>query len=134
MSIFKKIIIFVVIIFLVFSFVFLLKDRKPEDLSVASDSRIITLLKKNEDNNNYINNHADYIIKERSILTQQAIIDGQNGQNFKEVYQGLEMEDNRYLKVDLINPAGDRWMITVLDMKTGEVLKAYGTILVTSGG
>lgn len=131
----KNIIIFVVIILvlvLAIGFLFTLRKPLPTDLSKAPDKEIAELLRKNEDNNNYMNTYPDFIIKDKLVLTKEAILEGQNGQNFKEVYQGLELEGNRYLKIDLMNPAGDRGMVTVLDIKKGEVLRAFGIMLLSN--
>jgi len=131
---FKIIIAFIVIVILIFGFL-LLKNQKPKnisDISDVSDGEIIELLKKNEDSNNYMQNFKDFTIKEKVVLTKESILEGQAGQDFKEVYQGLELENNRYLKVELTNAAGDRGMITVIDFENKEVAKAYGLVLLRS--
>ena len=73
--------------------------------------------------------HPDYIIEDKIILTKESILAQRSGANFKEVYQGLEFQDNRYMRIDLINSAGDRGLVSVLDFKNNTVPKAYGIIL-----
>ena len=79
-------------------------------------------------------NNPDFKINNKEILTKESIIAGQNGPNFKEVYQGLELQNGRYMRIDLINQAGDRGLIAVIDFKKQTVLKAYGIILLKSNG
>lgn len=126
----KKIIIFVIIIFAVLAvFWSLFNNYFQKNISELSDKDIIELLQKNQDAKDYMQNYPDYKVDKKAILSKDDIIQGQNAQNFKEVYQSLELEDKRYIKVDLINSAGDRGMITVIDFKNKSVLKAYGIML-----
>jgi hypothetical protein len=111
-----------------------LYNQKSQDLSNVSDSQIISLLQKNSDAGDYIKNHPDFKIQDKIILTKESIAAGQNAQNFKEVYQGLELQNNRYMKVDLINSAGDNGLIAVIDFKTETTPKAYGLILLKANG
>lgn len=105
----------------------------PIDTSKITDEQIADLLKTNPDSLGYINRYKDFVIKDKTPLTKESISAGQQGENFKEVYQGLEMEDSRYLRVDLINKDGSYGMITVLDLKTASVLKAFGLLLMQAG-
>lgn len=114
-------------------FLFFFKNQTPKDLSKISDREIIGLLEKNQDSKEYIEKNKDFKIEEKIVLTKDSILEGQNTQNFKEVYQGLKLEDNRYLKVNLINLAGDNGLVSVIDFKDKKVLKAYGLILLKSG-
>jgi len=116
---------------MIYFFTYLQKPQStvPQNTSEASDSEIISLLNKNQDTEDYMQNYKDFKIDKKTVLTKESIIEGQNGQNFKEVYQNLELTDNRYMKVDLMNLAGDRGMITVIDLKEKQVLKAFGTVL-----
>ena len=65
---------------------------------------------------------------------KEDIIKGQKGQNFKEVYQDLSLEDKRYMKADLINGQGDRGLIVVIDLKEQKVLKSFEIIKIGIGG
>lgn len=127
----KKAILFIGIMFLVFLAAVLYFDREVETANIFTikNEEIITYLKKNEDAKEYIEKNSDFEIKNKEVLTEAAISAGRSGQNFKEVYQDLELEDERYLKIDLMNKAGDRGFVAVLDYKTKEVKKAYGIIL-----
>ncbi|MFA5877810.1 MAG: hypothetical protein WC845_00305 [Candidatus Staskawiczbacteria bacterium] len=100
------------------------------DILKTTDAEIIKLLKTNTDSAEYMNKYVDFKIGEKTLLNKDSISAGQNGQNFQEVYQGLELEDNRYLRVDLMNSAGDWGLITVLDFKTKTVTKAFGLMLI----
>lgn len=122
----------VVLIVLVSGFFLFFQNQTPEDLSKISDKKIIELLKKNSAALEYIERYKDFKIEKKTALTKDSILEGQNGENFKEVYQGLEMEDNRYLRVDLINSVGSQGLIAVLDFKNKEVPKAFGLILLKS--
>ena len=126
----KKIIIFVIVILVATGvFLFLFYDNFQKDIFKLSDKDIIKILQINQDAKSYMKNYPDFRIDKKQVLDKDSIIAGQNGQNFKEVYQDLEMEDKRYIKVDLINSAGDRGMITVIDFKNNSVPKAYGIML-----
>jgi len=109
-----------------------LQSKKPEDISTVSDKEIISFLQKNSDAKEYMEDHIDFKIQDKIILTKDMILAGQNGENFKEVYQGLELENNRYIKVDLMNLAGNSGMVTVIDFNSKEVSKAYGIILLSA--
>ena len=130
----NKIIFIVVFISLLVIFLYVFLQNHEKDIFKISDKDVIEILQKNQDAKDYMQNHSDFKIDKRGILSKDDIIQGQNGQNFKEVYQELDLEDNRYIKVDLINPAGDRGMITVIDFKNKSVLKAYGIMLFKANG
>ena len=123
------IIFIIILIVLVASAVFFMYNQKPKDLSKVSDSQIISFLNKNSDAKDYMQSHGDFKIESKEILTKESIVAGQNGQIFREVYQGLELQDNRYMKVNLMNPAGDSGLVAVLDFNKNIVLKAYGIML-----
>ena len=108
------------------------QDNFPKDISKATNKQIIGLLEKNKDGANYIAKYPDFRVDKKMVLDKDSIIAGQSGQNFKEVYQGLELENNRYMRVDLMNQSGDRGLIAVLDFKTQQTVKAYGVVLVKS--
>jgi hypothetical protein len=134
MSLLFKIIsiILVIIVVLIVGVFFVFQTQKPLDLSKVTDSQIISLLNKNSDAKDYIQSHPDFKIDKKEILTKESIVAGQNGANFREVYQGLELQDNRYMKVDLINIAGDRGLIALIDSNEKTTLRAYGLLLLKS--
>ncbi|MBU3934426.1 hypothetical protein KKC00_00425 [Patescibacteria group bacterium] len=129
------------IVFLVVAGYFLIFNKQPDknkanilqDLSKTTDSDIIDLLKTNNDSLAYIEKYKDFKIEKKTVLTKESILTGQNGKNFKEVYQNLDLEDNRYLRTDLINTAGNWGLIAVLDFKNKSVVKAFGLMLVSAG-
>ena len=93
------------------------------------NGQIISLLNKNPDAKDYMQNHADFKIDKKEVLTTKSILAGQKGPNFREVYQGLELQDNRYILVNLINLTGDKGLIAVVDFKEKNTPKAYGLLL-----
>lgn len=119
----------VVVIVLAVGILLVIQGQIPKDLSKVSSNQIISMLGNNVDAKDYMQKHIDFKIESKEPLTVKSILVGQNGQIFREVYQGLEMEDNRYMRVDLVNTAGDKGLITVLDFNTGQAIKAYGKIL-----
>lgn len=128
------IIIFVIVLMLaIIVGIYFWKNNQAGDIAKISDREIILLLRGNMDAGEYIKSYPDFKINKKEVLTKESILAGQNGQNFKEVYQGLELENSRYLKVDLINGAGDRGLISVIDFKEKKVLKSYGLILLSAG-
>jgi|GEM_PF-5832137 len=105
----------------------------PIDISKITNEQIVSLLRTNPDSAGYINKYKDFKITSAVALTKDSIASGQAGQNFKEVYQDLELEDGRYMRVDLMNQEGNYGMITVLDLNTGSVLKAFAMLLMQAG-
>ncbi len=130
MSLKQKVLVIIVVIIIAaaIGFVFI-KNRAMKDLSKITDEEIINLLEKNNDGLEYIEKNKDFKIEAKTLLTKENIIEGQEGENFKEVYQGLILENNRYLKVDLINGTGDRGLIAILDLKTQGVPRVFGLLL-----
>ena len=127
----------VLFILAIAAYIFLINksnSQNPQDLTKVSDSQIISLLNKNSDAQKYMQSNAEFKIQDKIILTKESILAGQNGQTFKEVYSGLESENNRYMKVDLMNAAGDHGLVEVLDFKTQTTIKAYGIILIKTNG
>ncbi|TSC54181.1 MAG: hypothetical protein LiPW30_751 [Parcubacteria group bacterium LiPW_30] len=104
-----------------------------KDITKIIDQDIIAALSTNPDAKDYMQKNSDFKITGKAILTKDSILAGQTAENFKEVYQGLDLEDERYLKVDLMNTAGDNGLVAVLDFKESKVLKAYGLILLRAG-
>lgn len=123
----------VVLILLSAGLFFVFGSQETKDLSKVLDKDIIYMLNKNPDAKDYMQKHPDFKIEKKEVLTNESIVAGQNGQNFKEVYQGLTLEENRYMKVDLINIEGDNGLIVVLDLKSGKVEKVFGKVLLKAG-
>lgn len=126
----KKIIILICIfLVLLILAIFLVKIFLSKDIAKIQDKEIINILKTNTDGLNYINKYPDFKINKKEVLTKESIIEGQNAQNFKEVYQGLVLENNRYLKVDLINLSNTSGLVTVLDFKNKQVVKVFAILM-----
>lgn len=130
----KIIILFSIIAVIIISFLYFYNNfHNKEDISKISDAEIVSILNKNQDVKEYIEKNKDFSISKKEILTKEAIVAGQNGENFKEVDQGLELQDNRYIKIDLINKTGDKGFVAVIDFKEKTVPKAFGIILIKVG-
>ena len=71
----------------------------PVDIATITNKQILSLLKTNSDSAGYVNKYKDFEITSEIPLTKEAIEVGRQGENFKEVYQGLELQDNRYMRV-----------------------------------
>jgi hypothetical protein len=102
---------------------------KKADLNSLTDQEIIEILKTNSDVSGYIARNPDFTIQSKEILTKDSILKGQNQNTFQPVYIALELEDNRYLKVQLMNAAGSEGYITVIDANDSSVQKAFGLLL-----
>jgi hypothetical protein len=100
-----------------------------QDASKATDKELLSILSRNQDAKEYMEDHKDFKINKKEVLTIESIEAGKGGQNFKEVYWDLNLENGRYIKIDLINQVGDRGLITVIDYKEKTTLKAYGLML-----
>ena len=141
----RKKIVFIVFVFLVIlsaiiGYFFVFKEQPAKstpdiliDISKITDDEIINLLRTNNDGLDYIEKYKDFKIDKKTPLTKESILSGQNGENFKEVYQGLDLEDNRYLRADLMNSTGNWGLIAVLDLKAKSVVKAFGLMLINAG-
>ncbi|MDD5606745.1 MAG: hypothetical protein PHN37_02690 [Candidatus Pacebacteria bacterium] len=137
-------IIIAAIVLIIFSFSFFQKEKFeeskllyqnilqdiPENILELTREQIISLLETNEYSLKYIKSNPGFIIEEKIVLTKESILEGQNGINFKEVYDDLELEENRYLKIKLINQIGNKGMIVVLDLKTQTVPRAFHLLLI----
>jgi hypothetical protein len=122
---------FAVVAVLLYAFFFIdyLGAGKKADLNVLTDQQIVEILKTNADVADYISRNPDFGIQSKEILTKDSILTGQNQNTFQPVYIGLELEDNRYLKVELMNTAGREGYITVIDANDSSVQKAFGMLL-----
>lgn len=132
MSFKKKIALLIIVILVITGFVFIYKDKLLRKPSEISNEEIIALLRTDKDGLDYLENNQNFQIKKKSVLTETDIFEGQKGENFKEVYQGLSLENNRYLKVDLMNQQGTNGLIAVLDLKDSKILKVFGLLLFKS--
>jgi hypothetical protein len=106
-----------------------LNSNSLADLSKVKDDDIKSLLSKNADSWEYIEKYKDFTIQEKEILTKESIVAGRSAENFKEIYQDLALENNRYVKVQLMDKSGGMGLIAVLDFKEKQVPKAYRLIL-----
>ena len=112
-------------------------NQRQEDIGdktpplIYTQQEVIQILKTNTDAADYINKNRDYSIK-ITPLSKQDILEGEKATNFREVYQNLTLENNRYLKADLMNNNGEG-LVTVVDMKTRAVVKLYGLRLIKFG-
>jgi hypothetical protein len=123
----------ILIIFLViigFTYFVLQNKNKPiKDLSLLNDTEIIEILKTNKDIKEYTKNYPDFKIENKEILTKDSIAFGQNGNNLQPLYYGLELEDNRYMKVQLMDSIGSNGFFGIIDAKDSSVQKAFGILL-----
>jgi hypothetical protein len=102
---------------------------QTKDLSSVSEQEIVKILKTNTDVQQYMQKFSDFTIKSKEILTKESILAGQAGQVFQALYYGLDLENNRYMKVELMNVAGSNGFITAIDFKNNSVPKAFGILL-----
>jgi len=100
------------------------------NLANVSDSQIISLLQKNADAENFMQNNENFKVSKKEILTQESIAVGQKATSFATVYQGLAAESNRYMRIDLTNQTGDKGLITIVDFKNNTVPKAFGILFI----
>jgi len=105
------------------------KGEKIEDLNSVTDEQLITILKTNADITDYIERNSDFRIESKEILTKDAILRGQNQNTFQPVYIALELEDARYMKVQLMNSQNSEGYIAVIDSRDSSVQKAFGLLL-----
>ena len=105
------------------------QKNQIEDLSLVNNEEIINILKTDKDIESYTQKYSDFGISNKEILTKDSIIAGQSSENFQAVYSGLDLEDNRYMKVDLMNQAGSSGFVAVIDFKDKSVSKAFGILL-----
>ena len=103
-----------------------------KDIFSIDEKGITDFLNTNKDSKDYIEKNKDFRIAKKEILTKDSILAGQSANNFKEAYQGLALEDDRYMLINLINMAGDKGLIAVLDFKEKAVIKAYGMVLINA--
>jgi len=123
----------ILIIFLIiisFSYFVLQKKKSPiKDLALLNNAEIISILKTNKDIKTYTQKYPDFKIATKEILAKNDIINGQNGQSLQPLYYGLELEDNRYMKVQLMDSAGSNGFFGIIDAKDSSVTKAFGILL-----
>ena len=112
------------------------KDNKQavKDNNLASEKELINLLKKDDDVLAYINKYRSFRIENKNILSEEEIINKQNGQELKEVYQDINPENDRYVRVDLIDGSGSNGLIVVIDLKEQKVIKSFDIINISIGG
>jgi len=133
----KKIILWIVVavllvVILIFGYLIFKNQslkNQPINPFLAKDEEIISILKTNKDIEIYTEKYPDFKINNKVILTKDSILAGQNDQNFQPVYLGLDLEDNRYMKVDLMDQLGSNGFIGVIDFKNNSVTKAFGILL-----
>ncbi|MCD6558232.1 MAG: hypothetical protein J7K31_04380, partial [Candidatus Aenigmarchaeota archaeon] len=87
------------------------------------------ILKQNNEVLGYMEKNPDYQVLNTSILSADEIREKQNGTQFRELYENLTLEDNRYVKVDLMGESG-HGLMTIIDLNKGEVVKVFGIILI----
>jgi len=119
-----------ILIIVGFSFLFFIeKDFEKKDLLKISDFEIIEILKKDKDIKEYTQKYPDFKIESKEILTKESILTGQNAQDLKQIYEGLELENERYIKVQLMDLAGQNGFFGVIDFENNSVVKAFGILL-----
>lgn len=130
-------ILFCVLVFLILGICFYLfiyqnnqqKNIRVRDLAYVGDDEIVKILKTNKDIAEYTQKYPDFKIESKEILTTEKIAEGQKDQNFAVVYYGLESQDGRYMKVQLMDQVGSHGFIGVIDFNDNKVLKAFGILL-----
>lgn len=130
---FKKICLIVLILcILAICAIFVARVFLPKEISKISNNEIISLLKTNNDVKNYLEKYPSFRIEKKEILSKENIVALQNAENFKEVYQDLILENNRYIKVDLIDLNNTNGLIAVLDFKNKQVVKVFAVLSIES--
>jgi len=131
----KNIILFfcfiLIAVLVVASFLFLhfFSKNSVKNTSAVNDTEIIKILETNKDIKDYSEKYSDFKITDKEILTKESILAGQKGQNFQAVYAGLSLEDNRYMKINLMDKAGENGFVSVIDFKNNSVIKSFGILL-----
>lgn len=125
------VVVLVMIVFISVYLVFQNKDLKKQqkDLSLISNEEIVEILKTDKDIEAYTQKYSDFKIISKEILTKDSILAGQNGQNLQPLYYGLELENDRYMKVQLMDRLGSNGFFGVIDSKDNSVTKAFGILL-----
>ncbi len=127
-------IILLVVLLLIVVCIYLIFQNKNsksqiKNLSAVSNEEIIKILETNKDIKNYTQKYSDFKIVDKEILTRDNILAGQNGQSLQPLYYGLALEDNRYMKVQLMDKTGSNGFFGVIDFKDKSVAKAFGILL-----
>lgn len=123
-------IVFLILIAIVFVYFFSLQEGpEPKNLLEITNQEIIKILKQDKDINSYTKKYPDFKIENKEILTKESIFSGQNGESLKQLYENLELENDRYLKVQLMDLSGSNGFFGVIDFKNNSVVKAFGIIL-----
>jgi hypothetical protein len=123
----KKLLILPLIILILIFFIIIYRQKRAKEFT---DDEIIQMLKNNSDATEYMKRNPDFKIVNKTLLTRETILKGQNATYFKEIYQNLLLEDNRYLKIDLMDFKTNHGLISIIDLKEGKVIKVYGIILI----
>ena len=100
--------------------------------SVPSDIQVFDLLRSNSDSLEFLQKYPDSAVTNKTLLHGEDIINGLSGPRFKELYQNISVEDDRYVFVEL-SSGSDRSLISILDLKEQKVTKAFWIILVKMG-
>ena len=130
MRLFWKIIILCILIAIVIFFVLTQKSVvQNKENDIVSDQEIKDILRKNKDASEYLDLYEKTNVKERVILSKEDILAGQQGETFKEIYEGLSLDDNKYMRVQLINEKGDRGIVSTIDLVKKEPVYVFGVIL-----
>ncbi len=132
----KKIIIGVVII-IIAVVAFSLKTKfikDKQEVSLEKEEKeltreeIVSVLQQNEKGADYLEKNDVFEIGENKPLTKEDILKNQKEKRYKEIYQDLSPEDNKYSKVTLINEAG-KGLFLILDLNNQKVVEIHDLIL-----
>ena len=96
----------------------------------TQENKILNILKQNNEVLGYMKKNPNYEILNITYLSSDEIAEKQNGTYFRELYENLTLENNRYVKVDLIDKNTNRGLMTIIDLEKQKVIKIFGLLLI----
>ena len=105
------------------------KKTEEEKEEVITDEEMMGILKEDDTGLVFLGEYDNFQISTKEVLTKEKIERRKEEGDFKEIFEPLLIEDDRYLKVRLEDWEGGRGVIGTIDLKEKEPVIVHNLFL-----
>jgi len=95
------------------------EEIKAEEEEVITDEEMLEILEKDSTGLTFLEKYDNFRVSTKELLTKEKIEERKERGDFKEIFEPLLLEDERYLKVRLDDWEGGRGIIATIDLNGG---------------
>ena len=120
----------VLILFVAGFFIYMDTEEEIVEEEITRE-RVVEMLKTDEVGREFLEDYSDFEVDEAYILTKEQIEERKEGWRYTLLYEDLLLEDNRYMKLRLVQEEKGMGVAGTFDLQEEEMVLMYYLFLVT---